>query len=103
MLRAREEEEDQEEGEQQQQQPVKTKTMMSYAEKAKSGLKVIHKKKGVEECERFEATFEGEEEEEEEEEQRRRREEKKALAGSTVFCTIHVTHEATQKSPHPSI
>jgi len=29
---------------------------------------------------------------------RRRR---KVLAG--VFCTIHVTHEATQKSPHPHL
>ena len=43
-LSSREEEEEEEEGEQQRQQPVKTTlTMMSYAEKAKSGLKVINK------------------------------------------------------------
>ena len=44
-LSSGEEEEDQEEGgEQQLQQPVKTTTrMMSYAEKAKSGVKVINK------------------------------------------------------------
>jgi len=54
---------------------------MSYAEKAKSGLKVINKKKGVEELERFEATFVGEEETKKTRKRRRQQSEKEGGRG----------------------
>ena len=74
--------------------------MMSYAEKAKSGLKVINNKKGVEELERFEATFVGEEEEEEEEDEERRQqsaEEEKEEEEEVAALTETMRKEARVK------